>query len=112
LLIKSFSGAGIINKIIALFDNDTAVTSAIQSIKTIKLPKNIMIKQYNETKIVKVSKYGYMVFEMFSQLDKINSVVESSRYNRLRFFCSSVPSAIFQDTHLQCTIYQSVQWKK
>jgi HEPN/Toprim N-terminal domain 1 len=44
--IKSFAGAGIINRVIALFDNDTAAESAIQSIMTIKLPKNIVFKQY------------------------------------------------------------------
>ena len=44
--IKSFVGAGIINRVIALFDNDTAAESAIQSLKTVNLPNNIVIRQY------------------------------------------------------------------
>ncbi len=45
-IVKAFAGAGIINRIIALFDNDTAAESAIQTLRTIKLPKDIVIKQY------------------------------------------------------------------
>lgn len=45
-LLKSFSGAGISNKVLALFDNDAAAFSAIDSIKRIQLPSNIKILHY------------------------------------------------------------------
>ena len=45
-LLKSFSGAGITNKVLALFDNDTAAFSAVKSLKTIQLPDNIKILHY------------------------------------------------------------------
>jgi hypothetical protein len=45
-LLKSFSGAGITNKVLALFDNDTAAFSATQSLKSIQLPDNIRVLHY------------------------------------------------------------------
>ncbi len=42
--IKSFIGAGIKNKIIALFDNDTAAREALSALKGIKIPKTISIQ--------------------------------------------------------------------
>jgi hypothetical protein len=42
--IKSFVGAGLKNKIIALFDNDTAAREALTSLKAIKIPKTISIQ--------------------------------------------------------------------
>lgn len=47
--VKSFSGAGIENRVIALFDNDTAAYSAIYSLKDIEIPKNIVITHYPDT---------------------------------------------------------------
>jgi hypothetical protein len=44
--IKSFVGADIKNKVIALFDNDTAAESAISGLSKTKIPPNIKIKQY------------------------------------------------------------------
>jgi hypothetical protein len=45
--IKSFIGAGVANRVIALFDNDTAGTSEILKLKeATKLPSNIKIMQY------------------------------------------------------------------
>ena len=44
--VKSFAGAGIENRIIALFDNDTAAYSAIQNLRVIKIPSNIKITNY------------------------------------------------------------------
>ena len=40
-MVKAFAGAGILNRVIALFDNDTAGNSALQSLKAISLPPNI-----------------------------------------------------------------------
>jgi len=44
--VKAFAGVGIINRVVALFDNDTAAEAAIQSLSTIKLPDNIVILKY------------------------------------------------------------------
>lgn len=44
--VKSFAGAGIENRVIALFDNDTAAFSAVESLKNINIPNNIVIKHY------------------------------------------------------------------
>jgi len=45
-MVKAFAGAGIINRVIALFDNDTAAEAAIRSLSTIKLPDNIVVMKY------------------------------------------------------------------
>lgn len=45
-MIKAFAGAGIINRVIALFDNDTAADSAIRPLKMVDLPENIEILKY------------------------------------------------------------------
>jgi hypothetical protein len=42
-MVKSFAGAGIVNKILAIFDNDTAGESAIRTLAKIRLPKNIQV---------------------------------------------------------------------
>lgn len=44
--IKAFAGAGIINRIIALFDYDTAAEIAMKPLYSIDLPSNIQVKQY------------------------------------------------------------------
>lgn len=49
--IKSFVGADIKNKVIALFDNDTAAESAISGLSKTKIPPNIKIKQYQNVEI-------------------------------------------------------------
>lgn len=51
--IKSFVGADIKNKIIALFDNDTAAESAISGLSQTIIPPNIKIKQYPNIEIAK-----------------------------------------------------------
>ena len=45
-LVKALAGAGIKNKIIALFDNDTAADSALRSLSTATLPENIVVLKY------------------------------------------------------------------
>ena len=51
-MIKSFAGAGIKNRILAVLDNDTGAKSALRSIKKpIKLPNNLKIVQYPNIKI-------------------------------------------------------------
>lgn len=44
-IVKVFAGAGIINKVIALFDNDTAAESSLKSLRFLNLPKNIRIRK-------------------------------------------------------------------
>lgn len=44
--IKSFIGAGIVNRTIALFDNDTAAKSALRGLSKIKIPSNFKILTY------------------------------------------------------------------
>ena len=45
-LIKAFSATGITNKVIALFDNDTAAKDARRALTTLSLPRNICIRAY------------------------------------------------------------------
>ena len=45
-MVKAFVGAGILNRVIAVFDNDTAGSSAIRSLRAVALPPNIAIVQY------------------------------------------------------------------
>ncbi|MDO9315598.1 MAG: HEPN/Toprim-associated domain-containing protein [Burkholderiaceae bacterium] len=45
-LIKAFSATGITNKVIALFDNDTAAADARRSLAAVSLPRNISIRAY------------------------------------------------------------------
>jgi hypothetical protein len=40
-MVKAFAGAGIVNRVIALFDNDTAGNAALLNLKTLRLPPNI-----------------------------------------------------------------------
>ena len=42
-LVKAFVGAGIVNKTIALFDNDTAGAAAVKSLERIALPPHIKV---------------------------------------------------------------------
>lgn len=42
-MVKAFAGVGIINRMIALFDNDTAAKAAIQTLQKVHLPKNIIV---------------------------------------------------------------------
>jgi hypothetical protein len=52
-LVKAFAGAGIVNRMIALFDNDTAGDFAIQSLSSIEIPNNIVSLKYPELEIAK-----------------------------------------------------------
>ena len=51
-IVKAFSGTGIVNKTIALFDNDTAAAAAINGLSSTKIPRNI--------KIVQLPKYNFL----------------------------------------------------
>ena len=45
-IVKSFAGVGIINRVIALFDNDTAAEVALKALSGFSLPKNIVVQKY------------------------------------------------------------------
>ncbi|RCR69406.1 HEPN/Toprim-associated domain-containing protein [Larkinella punicea] len=52
-LIKAFIGVGINERIIALFDNDTAAEDSLRGIGSINIPENIIISKYPDIKIAK-----------------------------------------------------------
>jgi HEPN/Toprim N-terminal domain 1 len=45
-VVKAFVGAGIVNRTVAIFDNDTAAASAIRGLAAVKVPPNIAVLQY------------------------------------------------------------------
>lgn len=45
-IVKAFAGAGITNRVVALFDNDTAATEALRALQHVQLPKNIAVFKY------------------------------------------------------------------
>ncbi|MCP2243521.1 hypothetical protein LX86_002251 [Lentzea aerocolonigenes] len=45
-LVKSFAAAGIANRVVAIFDNDSAAVDAMQPLTKFKLPANIVVTQY------------------------------------------------------------------
>jgi hypothetical protein len=44
--LKAFIGAGIVNRIIAVFDNDTAARSAVRGLRDVPLPNNVRVIHY------------------------------------------------------------------
>jgi len=49
--VKSFVGTGIKNRVIAIFDNDTAADVALQGLKKTNIPNNIRVLKYPAIKI-------------------------------------------------------------
>ncbi|HEY0779859.1 MAG TPA: HEPN/Toprim-associated domain-containing protein, partial [Gemmatirosa sp.] len=45
-MVKAFVGAGILNRVVALFDNDTAGAAALGTLTPIRMPPNIVALQY------------------------------------------------------------------
>lgn len=52
-LVKAFSGAGVANRVIALFDNDTAAREARRALDGIVLLPNIAVRQYPEIPLLR-----------------------------------------------------------
>ncbi len=52
-VVKAFAGAGIVNNVIALFDNDTAAASAFKALEKSSLPPNIAICHLPELQLLK-----------------------------------------------------------
>lgn len=44
--IKAFVGAGIVNRIVALFDNDTAARAALRALRDVELPDSVRVLHY------------------------------------------------------------------
>lgn len=51
--VKAFAGVGIVNRIIALFDNDTGAEDALRTLNGITLPRNIAVLRYPEIELAK-----------------------------------------------------------
>jgi hypothetical protein len=51
--IKAFAGSGIANRVVALFDNDTAARTAIRGLAKTRLPGNIAVLQYPDLESAK-----------------------------------------------------------
>jgi hypothetical protein len=47
-IVKAFAGAGIANRVIALFDNDTAAEASLQTLRSVNLPRNIRVLRLPE----------------------------------------------------------------
>jgi hypothetical protein len=48
-IVKAFSGTGIVNKVIALFDNDAAAATALRGLRQVQIPLNIKVLQLPDT---------------------------------------------------------------
>jgi len=51
--VKALAGSGIMNNIIALFDNDTAASAACKTLKTLSLPSNMIVKKLPSIKLLR-----------------------------------------------------------
>lgn len=51
--VKAFIGAGIVNRIVAFFDNDTAAQAAMRSLRNLTVPKNVRILRYPELELAR-----------------------------------------------------------
>lgn len=54
-VVKAFAAARISNRVIAIFDNDTAAHEAVRALRSVELPKNIVVLHYPE--IATLSRY-------------------------------------------------------
>lgn len=52
-VVKAFAGAGIVNNVVALFDNDTAAAAACKTLEKIALPANIVIRRLPERDLLR-----------------------------------------------------------
>jgi len=52
-ILKGFIGSGVANRVIAIFDNDTAATEALRSLQDLSLPQNIRVMRYPDLEYAK-----------------------------------------------------------
>jgi HEPN/Toprim N-terminal domain 1 len=50
--VKAFVGAGILNRVVAIFDNDTAAAEALAALTSVKLPDNFAVLQYPDLSLL------------------------------------------------------------
>jgi hypothetical protein len=59
-IVKAFAGAGILNRVVAIFDDDRAAEAAIRSLRSVCLPKNIQILRLPEYAALQESRISMM----------------------------------------------------
>ena len=52
-VVKAFAGAGITNRVVALFDNDTAAREAVRLLASVSLPHNLAVRHYPELELLR-----------------------------------------------------------
>ncbi len=52
--VKAFIGAGIANRIVALFDNDTAAQSALRALRDVVVPSNVAVLRYPDLEYARI----------------------------------------------------------
>jgi hypothetical protein len=52
-IVKAFAGAGILNRVVAVFDNDTAAEAAIRSLRDVPLPEHIQVLKLPELLVLR-----------------------------------------------------------
>jgi hypothetical protein len=52
-VVKAFAGAGITNRVIALFDNDTAAREAVRVLRSVHLPPNLAVRHYPDLEFLR-----------------------------------------------------------
>ena len=52
-VVKAFAGAGISNRVIALFDNDTAAREAVRALEAVRLPSNLAVRHYPDLELLR-----------------------------------------------------------
>jgi hypothetical protein len=51
--VKAFVGAGILNRLVAVFDNDTAAAEALAALASVRLPENFVVIQYPDLPLLR-----------------------------------------------------------
>ena len=54
-MVKPFAGSGIVNNIIAIFDNDTAGEVAFKNLQNLKLPSNIQVVKLPNISLLRIT---------------------------------------------------------
>ena len=75
-MVKTFSGAGIANRIVAFFDNDTAAHGALRSLRTMALPRNIRVLTYPRIPLAQRYPTVGPVGEQFADIDGSAASIE------------------------------------
>jgi HEPN/Toprim N-terminal domain 1 len=52
-LVKAFAATGITNRVVALFDNDTAAQDARRALAQVSLPRNVIVRSYPDLQVLR-----------------------------------------------------------